>query len=351
MRCEPDLSVGSERRQSAGRNVRSGISLIELLVSISVVGILLALLVPAVIAARDTARRVDCQNRIRQFGLALHQFEQSYRHLPVGTIFDPRTGNSTPWRSPQVQLLPFLEQAALFERIDKEPEMQVLHLGSTIELPAFHCPSESIATGVNYRACTGSNVGFFDEAGAEGELARGKGALAGVSSLTPIALSSISDGLSNTAAMSERTISQMTRTAYDSKRDIWMTNAMSLGFDPEQRAADETVELCRAALSAPPVYYASSAGHNFVKDSYLYTGYNHVLTPNTAIPDCVLDRFAAESWPAAGLMVADWGAVGARSLHRDGTVSLLMLDGSVRFVSSEIDTGAWRAFGSRSEGD
>lgn len=330
---------------------RTGFSLIELIVCVSVISILMGLIIPAVLSARDSARTVECQNRIRQLGVALSSFEQTYRRFPVGTEFDLQTGRSTPWRSVQAQLLPFVEQVPLFEQLNNANEATAQQIGRTARVTSLHCPSESTATGISYRVCTGRNVGFFDEAQATGQLATGKGALAGVSSVTPITTASVRDGLSNTAAMSERTISGTSVATYDPHRDIWMTNAMSIGFDPEVRTSDDAVVLCTAGKDLTPPYYVTSAGHSFLKGDYLNTGYNHVLPPNSMVPDCTLDGFlGGDIGPMTGAS-ADWGAIGARSDHRNRTVSLLFLDGSVRLCTPEIELGLWRAFATRSDGD
>lgn len=348
-------SNGCNRNERSYNKIRlqaaRGFSAVELLVSMSVICVLMALIVPAVLSARDTARRAECQSRIRQLGLALSSFEQTFRRFPVGTEFDLETGRSTPWRSVQAQLLPYLESHSLFERLKDESEGIVQQTGRTARLTSLHCPSETTVTGVSYRVCTGRNVGFFDEASAKGELAIGKGALAGVSSVTPITTASVRDGLSNTAAMSERTISGTTGTSFDPHRDIWMTNAMSVGFDPEERVCDDTVLLCNTARESMPPYYMTSAGHNFIKGDYVNTAYNHVLPPNSIVPDCALDSFLGGDTSVMTGVSGDWGAIGARSDHRDRTVSLLLLDGSVRMCTPEIELELWRALASRSDGD
>jgi prepilin-type N-terminal cleavage/methylation domain-containing protein len=326
-------------------------SAIELLVSMSVISVLMAITIPAVLSARDTARKAECQSRVRQLGLALSSFEHTFRRFPVGTEFDLNTGRSTPWRSVQAQLLPYLDNVSLFERLKDANEGTVQQIGLTAGLTSLHCPSETTVTGVSYRVCTGRNVGFFDEAWAKGELATGKGALAGVSSVTPITTASIRDGLSNTAAMSERTISHTGGSVFDPHRDIWMTNAMSVGFDPRYRPCDDTVQLCDTARDLMPPYYLKAAGHSFVKGDYVNTGYNHVLPPNSKVPDCTLDRFMGGDTKVMTRVSADWGAIGARSDHRDRTVSLLLLDGSVRMCTPEIELELWRACASRSDGD
>lgn len=98
-----------------GISRRSGFTLVELLVVIAIIGILIALLLPAVQAAREAARRAQCQNNLKQIGLALHNYHDSYRRFPPAYVIDTRNLN---WCSWAVMILPQLEQGALFDRYD-----------------------------------------------------------------------------------------------------------------------------------------------------------------------------------------------------------------------------------------
>ena len=93
------------------RFMRRGFTLIELLVVITVIGVLLGLVLPAVQATREAARRADCMNRLRQIGVALHDYHETNEVFPVGNVYP------THWTF-QSHLLPFLEQNALNEFID-----------------------------------------------------------------------------------------------------------------------------------------------------------------------------------------------------------------------------------------
>jgi prepilin-type N-terminal cleavage/methylation domain-containing protein/prepilin-type processing-associated H-X9-DG protein len=105
-----------------------GFTLVELLVVIAIIGILVGLLLPAVQAAREAARRMQCSNNLKQWGLANHNFESSFKRFPIGMLRADGTGWGHPdWGTPNqnrrfaliFQLLPFIEQAALYNQFDQ----------------------------------------------------------------------------------------------------------------------------------------------------------------------------------------------------------------------------------------
>ncbi|MBN1395397.1 MAG: DUF1559 domain-containing protein [Pirellulales bacterium] len=137
---------------------RAAFSLVELLVAVTIVGLLIALLLPAVQAARETARRLACVNNLKQIGLALHNYADQYDALPpgaiVGDVYQTRgTNNFDPWpeatgdqpgmhgSSWMLQILPFIEQNALFDRWDFTRSVLGNRSVAETDVAVFYCPT------------------------------------------------------------------------------------------------------------------------------------------------------------------------------------------------------------------
>jgi prepilin-type N-terminal cleavage/methylation domain-containing protein/prepilin-type processing-associated H-X9-DG protein len=121
---------------------RRGFTLVELLVVIAIIGVLIALLLPAVQAAREAARKTECENHLKQIGLALLNYESTYRTLPPAYLAD---ANGKPMHSWRVLILPFLEEQALYQQYDFNEPWDGPHnsqLAGRIS-DVFHCPSST----------------------------------------------------------------------------------------------------------------------------------------------------------------------------------------------------------------
>jgi prepilin-type N-terminal cleavage/methylation domain-containing protein len=154
--CECRGTCHDPRSAFAGRGA---FTLIELVVSIAVIGILMALLLPAVQYCRESARRTDCKNRLRQQGLALHNFHAAHNHFPIG-----QDGTNDFDHSWCTAVLPYLEQAALFDQYDyTRPWYDATSQNPAVaatNLKVFLCPStsHSFPGAMDYAGTYGSDL-------------------------------------------------------------------------------------------------------------------------------------------------------------------------------------------------
>ena len=183
-------------KRVANRNrSRGGFTLIELLVVVAIIAILVGLTLPAVQQVRETARRTECSNNMRQMGLALNNFHSTQRHYPLGSEFE--TNHS--WGT---HILPFMEQTNVHRQIDfdvvwNEPGNEITQ---TINL-AFECPTsiKGYDGKTDYSGISGSVAsGPFTEFGENGILI-----VAYVENQKPISTRDVSDGLSHTILVAE----------------------------------------------------------------------------------------------------------------------------------------------------
>lgn len=352
---------------------RNAFTLVELLVVIAVIGILIALLLPAVQAAREAARRTQCKNNLKQLGLALLNHHDTYGYFPVSQTASGLSSGSdceTGFYSWHSQVLPFLEETPLHDSIDFSVNMSdACGSGAPISathpnaaaaatvVQAFLCPSDG-ATGANHVVMGDANPASDNYAanagwpvmasGVNGERAT-PGKYNGLVSLTnpggradwhdrgPVRIRNVTDGTSNTAAVAERLIQ-----AAGSLDEVESSENRRLSFHVTSSSARTLPEM--AAAGQPGATHADGRDSAFVGRAWISgwspTGptYMHLMTPNT-------NHCHFNSADKNGNV-----AITPSSNHPGG-VHVLLADGHVHFVNDDVDQETWWAMGSRDGGD
>jgi prepilin-type N-terminal cleavage/methylation domain-containing protein len=331
---------------------RSAFTLVELLVVIAIIGILVALLLPAVQAAREAARRTECTNKLKQLGLGMHNFHDTFKHLPIGEWNDDNVDIG--WG---VHLLPYIELQTLyaqFTTLAQVPKMgggqngynmdgppngwsgrvSTFQTQASISLPAYICPSDVMPLNWNNNYAKSNYCGNLGQApnGNSGTHPQGSfgcspgtGGLSGVTETgvlrfsndnnytTCLNFSGITDGTSNTIGVGEVTQNNWAYSGNtgDGAAPIWA------GGNPNGRGcgdiwgAASTFRFCDTAY---PINYGSKVNQTNL------------------------------GW-AVDRSIMCFGS------QHPGGANFFMMDGTVRFISQTTDTTVYRNLGTCNGGE
>lgn len=320
-----------------------GFTLVELLVVITIIGILIALLLPAVQAAREAGRRSQCVNNLKQMGLALQNYHDSFGSFPRYAF---RGGANPTYHWPgygvHVVILPYLEQTALYEKFrdvttnfyksTRDSSVYNNFIGTS--LPAYRCPSAprygnaSWKSNCNYVVSAGSNIGWTY--GENGAFQRD----------TEVDIGMFRDGTSNTILLMEQLTGDANNSIFTAETDVveaitWTYTYNSTKSGPiPQSAVDAYGQLCAQGLSN----HTSTMGETWWNPVHFYTVGTTLAPPNWKYPSCM---------SCDGCSAGDsYGVYPARSFHPGGA-NHAMADASVRFIGNTVDLSLYHALGTR----
>jgi prepilin-type N-terminal cleavage/methylation domain-containing protein len=335
---------------------RAAFTLVELLVVMAIIGVLVALLLPAVQSARETARRTQCSNNLRQIALAHLNFESAYGVFPPERTWNQVVGNNGGSWSAQARTLPFQEEGAVYKAIDFSGDDDTVMLpGSTtiplqaVRINTFICPSEvndtlrmntanTPATPDSYPINYGINLGVwlcYDPNMNTG----GAGSFYCNSQLKA---SAFSDGLSKTLMLSEVKAfqPQLSKAAIATAPPIpTAANLASLGGTPKL---------------GPNLQ--SNTGHVEWGDGRCaQCGFTTAYGPNTICPytDSSGNQYDIDfvnQSEGGSATIPTFAALTSRSYHPAGVNSAFM-DGSTHAVATGVDLTTWQALSTRAGGE
>jgi prepilin-type N-terminal cleavage/methylation domain-containing protein len=301
-------------REPEGKRNRSGFTLVELLVVIAIIGVLVGLTLPAVQAAREAARRLQCANNLKQMGIAIHNRADTHSVYPAGCLLSPALPNEHRlyWSG---QLLPYLEQSALFDTIDPDqpwdthpPNMHAMRMG----IPNFRCPSAAAPEVFDQNITDRVTSTYL--ACASGVIAMETGPSPNLSDLqldgafytnSRTRHASFTDGLSNTILIGEC---------------LFLPGVTGPDYNGNIQIIDHW---CIGSPGMAPNEMSEALGSTAIKINQFK------LHPNTFIENIEL---------------------GYSSRH-PGIIQSVFADGHIQVISDSIDVKTWSAAGTRSGGE
>ncbi len=305
------------------RPVRKAFTIVELLVVVTILAIIAALLIPAVLAARESARRAQCLNNLKQVALAINA------HLEQRGYY-PREENTY---SAFVSLLPFLDQTQLFNSFNlTQPRIFTASRGGSnftsfaVRVALFTCPSDSTSAGDYGPSSYGGNLGT----GSAPPYGRPTNGPFASSSIDPKIFDSlIRDGLANTVALSEFCHTRGYTAAIRSPRSIFQLGSYANSqFD---KMVNDCLQLDINAQAVSLLYRGTCWGFSDMVNS----SYDHNICPN------------GHTCSSEGELGGSWTA----SSYHPGGVNAAHLDGHVSFIKESISISTWRALGTMNGGE
>nr|WP_044185002.1 DUF1559 domain-containing protein [Pirellula staleyi] len=300
------------------RSWKKGFTLVELLVVIAIIGVLVALLLPAVQAAREAARRSSCSNNLKQLGLALHNYHDTLGSFPYGYMEVGTRLKRNCWFQ---GVLPFMEQTAMYDKYSALTIEWIMDVPDTIKdipIKTMNCPSDG-SGGSNSQGANGGNRG--PGYGAQGNYVGCTG-----------------DGLMVYGTANDGLFFQLSNNTFGSVID-GTSNSLAFG-EVIIRGKSNT----NSAWGDGGSYWGGARWGGY--------GFTTMEAPNTTIADQVY-LCKSTTWkgaPCTSITSSDTQRNFLRSYHPAGA-QVALIDGSTRFISNTINITTYRALGTINGGE
>lgn len=316
---------------------RRAFTLVELLVVIAIIGILIALLLPAVQAAREAARRSQCTNNLKQIALAFHNYVDTHKKFPA---YQYHVEGASSWlgHSAMTMILPYVEQSSVYDQVKWTLPWDNGNQPHLAKITPFVCPTDGpfpnpTYPGNNYMVCGGARVSFYDTGSpvkASGIFLRRRES----------GFSDIRDGTSNVIMVSEILKGDDQGGTLNLRRDV--TNNLPARTDQFTPSAEvETLGVTCDSNAAS--WHQSNVGRQWMGGFPGFCAFNTIAPPNWKHITCC-------DGGTFGYACDRNGIVPPRSYHPGG-VNAALGDASVRFISDTIDLTIWQRAGAREDGN
>lgn len=312
------------------RRAKKGFTLVELLVVIAIIGILIALLLPAVQAAREAARRSQCTNNLKQLGLGVHNYHDVYLTFPIGNLCStlgggaPGTGSrESTWA---LAILPFIEQKPLSDAFGTlkittpannwpESSQAMSNICNSV-IPCMVCPSCTATPK------TTGNWGIHD----------------------------YNDGFCGNYSLcnGSTTVLNSTTSAQNDQNGLFFFTRCTRMSDAVDGTSNTVMGAEHITIKEPTTANERDWRGRIFRGQWVGVLVSTLEVPNTTVADQIIRCQSTREAPCTNGSSAT-NVMYARSMHNGG-VNALVADGSVRFVSSTIDRATWQCLGSRQDG-